>query len=102
MHTQIARPTTPLLRAALVCALLAVPAHSAFALVKCVGSDGKVTFQDVMCSVDATSVPVHKRFGDASDASDAKRAEAAPQRSKAEPAERTTAGAAQLPRNPLH
>lgn len=97
MHTQTHRPTAPLLRVALVLALLAVPAHSAFALVKCVDGDGKVTFQDVMCSVDATSVPVNKRFGDASDA---KRADGA-QRSKSVPADQTTAGATQLSRNPL-
>lgn len=98
MHTQETRPTPLLLRAALVLALLAVPAHSAFALVKCVGSDGKVTFQDVMCSVDATSVPVRKRFGQPGDA---KPADEAPPRARPESPAQTTAGSSQLPRNPL-
>lgn len=98
MLFQTIRPVSLLSRAALVLALAAVPAHSAFALVKCVGSDGKVTFQDVMCSVDATSVPVHKRFGQAGDT---KTADEATPRAKAESATQTTAGSQQLPRNPL-
>lgn len=98
MQTQETHPTTPLLlRAALVLALLALPAHSAFALVKCVGSDGRVTFQDVMCSVDTTSVPVHKRFGEPGDT---KPADEAPQRAKPEAPPQTTAGSSQLPPNP--
>ena len=98
MLFQTIRPIPLLLRAALVLALAAVPAHSALALVKCVGSDGKVTFQDVMCSVDTTSVPVHKRFGQGGDT---KRADEATPRAKSEPAVQQTAGSQQLPRNPL-
>lgn len=77
-----------LLRAAVVLACVGTT-HSAFALVKCVGSDGSVTFQDTLCHADATSVAVRKRFGHESHD---KGASEAPRRARTESAPQASAG----------
>ncbi len=62
------------LRAALAFGLLAAPVHAAWAVVKCVSADGRITFQDVGCDVHSTSQPLVKRFGQLSSEEPAQRA----------------------------
>ncbi len=61
-RTAFSRPAS-LLRAALALGLLVAPVQAAWAVVKCVSADGRITFQDVGCDVHSTSQPLVKRFG---------------------------------------
>jgi len=81
IHTvrSVATPRQVLLRMAVVAAAL-VLSDGASAMVKCVDGGGKVTFQDVMCDNQSSSVAVLQRFGQAS-------TEAPPARGKAQQAE---------------
>jgi len=81
IHTahSVATPRQVLLRLAVVAAGL-VLSDGAWAMVKCVDGGGRVTFQDVMCDNQSSSVAVLQRFGQAS-------TEAPPARSKVQQAE---------------
>lgn len=68
-----------LLRTAVIAAAL-VLSDGAWAMVKCVDGGGKVTFQDVMCDNQSSSVAVLQRFGQAT-------TEAPPARGKTQQAE---------------
>lgn len=61
-HTDFA-PIRLLPRLALAAGLLAAPWAPAWAVVKCVAPDGRVTFQDIGCDVHSTAQPLIKRFG---------------------------------------
>lgn len=67
-------PIRLLPRMVLATSLLATPWASAWAVVKCVAPDGRVTFQDIGCDVHSTAQPLVKRFGQLSTEETAPRA----------------------------
>lgn len=92
MLIQFFRPASRwLLRFAAALTVFALPAHSAHALVKCVASDGRVTFQDVLCDMNSTSVALHQRFGHVKDKTERSTRDV-PQRARSESAAQASSG----------